>query len=191
VFRRDDIFVNYCAEAARIVAEGRATPAQVDKVVDEAVGGGGPFWVMDLTHGNLLNVHCMELMQQADTGSEWFAPPPIFKEQANKPWHPSGKPTREACEAKLADEIRSRMLAVLLARTYFVVDKEICDASDLNWLTRNALGFSTGLCGHREKLGADEVRRLCTDYAAKHPGFRCAGEHQRAPTCEVLSQSRD
>ena len=77
-FAADDIFVTYCAEAARIAAEGLATPAQVDQVVDAAVGGGGPFMVMDLTRGNLLNVHCLELMRDAPTGSPWFEPPPIF-----------------------------------------------------------------------------------------------------------------
>jgi len=170
-FAADDIFVNYCAEAARIVAEGLATPAQVDKVVDEAVGGGGPFWVMDLTRGNLLNVHCLALMQHGPKGSAWFTPPPSFTEQGNKPWHASGKPAREACRPEVAAEIRARILAVLLARTYFVLDEKICAPSDLNWLTRNALGYSMGLLDLAEKLGADECRRLCTDYAAKHAGF--------------------
>jgi len=66
-FAADDIFVNYCAEAARIFAEGTATPAQVDLIVNSAIGGGGPFNVMDLTKGNLLNVHCMDLMKEAPT----------------------------------------------------------------------------------------------------------------------------
>jgi enoyl-CoA hydratase / 3-hydroxyacyl-CoA dehydrogenase len=170
-FAADDIFVNYCAEAARIVAEGIATPAQVDKVVDEAVGGGGPFWVMDLTRGNLLNVHCLELMQAAPTGGDWFAPPPSFTTQGNKPWHAGGKPAREACRPEVAAEIRNRILAVLLGRTYFVVDQKICDPSDLNWLTKNALGFSMGLLDLAQQLGADETRRVCTEYAAKHRGF--------------------
>jgi enoyl-CoA hydratase/3-hydroxyacyl-CoA dehydrogenase len=170
-FAADDIFVNYCAEAARIFAEGLATPAQVDKVVDEAVGGGGPFWVMDLTRGNPLNVHCLELMKAADTGGEWFAPPPIFRTQGTRPWHASGKPEREDCSPEVARQIRDRILAVLLARTYFVADRAICAPSDLNWLTRNALGFSRGLLDLAESLGADEVHRVCTEYAARHRGF--------------------
>ncbi len=93
-FAADDIFVNYCAEAARIVEEGLATPAQVDAVVDAAVGGGGPFWVMDLTNGNALNVHCLELMKAAPTGGEWFTPPAIFRRQGGARWHPDGKPGR-------------------------------------------------------------------------------------------------
>ncbi len=170
-FAADDIFVNYCAEAARIVAEGLATPAQVDQVVDGAVGGGGPFWVMDLTRGNPLNVHCLELMRAAPTGSEWFTPPPIFRTQGTKPWHPSGRPAREPCPPEVARRIRDRVLAVLLARTLFVVDEGICAPSDLNWMTRQALGFSRGLLDLAEELGPEEVHRVCTAYAASVRGF--------------------
>jgi enoyl-CoA hydratase / 3-hydroxyacyl-CoA dehydrogenase len=193
-FAADDIFVNYCAEAARIVAEGLATPAQVDKVVDEAVGGGGPFWVMDLTRGNPLNVHCLELMREAPTGGEWFAPPPIFEKQGTNPWHPGGKPARRACSPEVARQVRDRILAVLLARTYFVVDRGICTPSDLNWLTRNALGFSPGLLDLAESLGGDEVHRLCTEYAAKHVGFEVARsirEKRLAPFQRNLLLDRD
>ena len=170
-FAADDIFVNYCAEAARLVAEGLATPAQVDAVVDAAVGGGGPFWVMDLTNGNMLNVHCLELMEAAPTGGAWFAPPAIFRSQGSRPWHPAGKPAREPCAPEVARQIRDRILAVLLARTYFVADRGICAPSDLDWLTRHALGFSRGLLSLAEELGADEVHRVCTGYASQHPGF--------------------
>jgi enoyl-CoA hydratase/3-hydroxyacyl-CoA dehydrogenase len=170
-FAADDIFVNYCAEAARMVEEGLATPAQIDQVVDAAVGGGGPFLVMDLTRGNPLNVHCLELMQSAPTGTGWFSPPAIFRTQGVRPWHEPGRPTRAPAPPEVARQIRDRILAVLLARTYFVADNGICAPSDLDWLTRNALGFSTGLLDLAEALGAPEVRRVCEEYAARHPGF--------------------
>ncbi|MDP6797520.1 MAG: 3-hydroxyacyl-CoA dehydrogenase family protein, partial [Candidatus Krumholzibacteria bacterium] len=73
-FAADDIFCNYCSEAARIFAEGKASVEQVDAIVNGAIGGGGPFLVMDLTRGNLLNVKCQNLMKEAETGSDWFAP---------------------------------------------------------------------------------------------------------------------
>jgi enoyl-CoA hydratase/3-hydroxyacyl-CoA dehydrogenase len=170
-FAADDIFVTYCAEAARLFVEGVATPAQIDAVVDAAVGGGGPFMVMDLTRGNLLNVHCLELMRDAPTGSPWFEPPPIFKVQGVTPWHQPGKPTRAASTPEVAKVIRDRILAVLLARTCFVADRAICQPSDLDWLTRNALGFSPGLLDLAGRLGIDEVHRVVTGYAAANPGF--------------------
>jgi enoyl-CoA hydratase/3-hydroxyacyl-CoA dehydrogenase len=170
-FAADDIFCNYCAEAARIVEEGTATPAQVDQIVNDAIGGGGPFNVMDLTRGNLLNIHCLELMQQAKTGSDWFAPPPIFAKQANTAWHDRKSPGDPSHDAALQKEVLDRILAVLFGRTYFVVDRGICDAADFNWLSRMALGFRAGLLDLAEEYGAERVHEVCTTYAAKYNGF--------------------
>jgi enoyl-CoA hydratase/3-hydroxyacyl-CoA dehydrogenase len=171
-FAADDIFCNYCAEAARIVAEGAATPAQVDKVVNDAIGGGGPFLVMDLTRGNLLNVHCLQLMQEAPTGGAWFAPPPIFTRQGPKPWLDPAAPADTRIDPARAREVLDRILAVLLGRTLFVVDNGICSPRDLNWMTRNALGFRKGLLDIAEELGPRRVQEVCTAYAAKNPGFQ-------------------
>lgn len=170
-FAADDIFCNYCAEAARIFEEGTATPAQVDQIVNDAVGGGGPFNVMDLAKGNLLNIHCLELMRDAPTGGEWFDPPPIFAKQALTPWHDRKNPGDPSHNKALAKEVVDRILAVLLGRTYFVVDNEICDPSDLNWLTKNALGYRKGLLDLAEELGAERVHEICAAYAADHPGY--------------------
>jgi len=170
-FAADDIFCNYCAEAARLFAEGTATPAQVDKVVNDAIGGGGPFNVMDLTKGNLLNIHCLELMRDAPTGGPWFDPPPIFAEQGNKPWHDPRNPGDPRVDAETAKEILDRILAVLFARTYFVVDNGICSPRELNWLTRMALGFRKGLLDLAEEYGADTVHDICVRYAERFPGF--------------------
>lgn len=170
-FAADDIFCTYCAEAARIFEEGLATPAQVDRIVNDAIGGGGPFAVMDLTHGNLLNVHCLELMRDAPTGSDWFRPPGIFTKQGLTLWLDPKNPGDTSASDEVARQVLDRILAVLLARTYFVIDHDVCDASDLNWLTRNALGFREGLVDLAESLGADRVADLCEAYAARNPGF--------------------
>ncbi len=170
-FAADDVFCNYCAEAARIFTEGLATPAQVDKIVNDAIGGGGPFNVMDLTRGNLLNVHCLELMRDAETGSDWFNPPLIFSEQANTPWHDRDRPGDPSYDAALGKQVLDRILAVLLGRTYFVVDNEICHPREFNWLSRNALGFKQGLLDLAADLGADRVHEICTAYTAANAGF--------------------
>jgi enoyl-CoA hydratase / 3-hydroxyacyl-CoA dehydrogenase len=170
-FAADDIFCNYCAEAARIVEEGTATPAQVDKAVNDAIGGGGPFNVMDLTQGNLLNIHCLELMRDVETGGKWFEPPPIFAKQANTPWHDRKNPGDPEADEALTKEIVDRILAVIIGRTYFVLDNGICEAAELNWLTRMALGYRAGLLDLAEEYGAERVHEVCTTYAAKYEGF--------------------
>ncbi len=168
-FAADDIFGCYCAEAARIVADGTATPAQVDQIVNDAIGGGGPFKVMDLTRGNLLNVHCLELM--AEEHGDWFTPPPIFREQGLTPWHDRDNPGDPAHDDALKEEVLNRILAVLLARAHFVVDNGICPPGALNWLTRMALGFKDGLLDLAANLGADKVHALCSAYAGRFAGF--------------------
>ena len=170
-FAADDIFCNYISEAARIVQEGLATPEQVDRVVNDAIGGGGPFKVMDATRGNLLTVKCQRLMQHAPTGTPWFEPPAILEKQGNDLWLDRKNPKSTKLDKQTATRVLDRILAVLLARTYFVVDEKICARTDLNWLTRMALGFDRGVIELALDLGPDRVKALCTAYAADHEGF--------------------
>ncbi len=170
-FAADDIFCNYISEAARIAEEGLATPAQVDAIVNNAIGGGGPFNVMDLTKGNLLTHKCQLLMQKAATGTAWFAPPAILTKQGDKPWHDRNNPGDSKHTPALAEAVLDRILAVLLARTYFVVENNIATATDTNWLTRMALGFNKGILELGAELGAERVRELCVRFAEKNPGF--------------------
>ncbi len=170
-FAADDIFCNYVSEAARIAEEKVATPAQIDAIVHKAIAGGGPLNVMDLTRGNLLTVHCQELMQEASTGGPWFAPPAILREVGNRSWHDPKNPGDAAHDEALGKNVLNRILAVLFARTYFVVDQGICTPSDLDWLTRMALGFRKGLLSLAEEYGIDQVHAICMEYAANHPGF--------------------
>lgn len=173
-FAADDVFCNYISEAARIVEEGIATPAQVDKAVNDAVGGGGPFNVMDLTHGNKLVVHCQELMQHGANGSPWFAPPALLTKQGDTPWRDPNKPTDASCPEPVRKQIVDRILAVLLGRAFAVMDDKTCEPSDLNWLLRMSLGFEKGTLELAEALGMEKVHELCTTFAAKNPGFRVA-----------------
>jgi enoyl-CoA hydratase/3-hydroxyacyl-CoA dehydrogenase len=171
-FAADDVFCNYIAEAARIVESGIATPAQVDAVVNAAIGGGGPFNVMDLTKGNLLTVKCQRLMEHAKTGTPWFAPPAILEKQGDAPWHDRKAPPSAAPLPKdVARAILDRILAVLFARSYALLENRVCMPTETNWLTRMALGFRKGTLELAEELGADAVRALCLAHEKSHPGF--------------------
>ncbi len=170
-FAADDVFCNYISEAARIVEEGIATPAQVDKIVNDAIGGGGPFNVMDLTRGNLLTVHCQELMRDAPGGSPWFAPPELLKKQGSKQWHDPKAPANTAFTEAQGKQVLDRILAVLLGRSFAVYENGVCEALDLNWLIRNSLGFTDGMLDLGLKLGAERVAELCLNYQKDHPDF--------------------
>lgn len=170
-FAADDIFCCYISEAARMVEEGLANAAQIDAIVHKAIGGGGPLNVMDATRGNLLVHKCQVLMQEADTGTDWFAPPAILEQRGNNLWHDRKAPLDARHDDVLAKTVLDRILAVLVARTYFVVDNDICESTDLNWMTRMALGFNKGLLEIAEDLGPDKVLALCEAYAEGRPGF--------------------
>ena len=170
-FAADDVFCNYIAEAARIAEEGVATPAAVDSIVHAAIGGGGPFNVMDLTKGNLLVEKCQLLMQNAKTGTPWFAPPAILAKQGDKPWHDRKAPGDASHTPDQARVVMDRILAVLFARTYFLIEEGVCTPTETNWLMRMALGFTKGTLEIAEDLGAERVKALCLAYAETRPGF--------------------
>jgi enoyl-CoA hydratase / 3-hydroxyacyl-CoA dehydrogenase len=176
-FAADDVFSNYICEAVRIVEEGIATPAQVDQIVNSAIGGGGPLNVMDLTNGNVLVVHIQELMQEV--GGEWFAPPALLVKQGTARWRNPKAPEDSTHTEAQAKQVMDRILAVLLGRAYAVAENGVCEASDLNWLLRMSLGFNEGTLDLGKKLGADRVAELCQKYAKGHPGFpvpKCVAE---------------
>jgi enoyl-CoA hydratase/3-hydroxyacyl-CoA dehydrogenase len=168
-FAADDIFCNYIAEAARIVEAGIASPAQVDRIINDAIGGGGPFNVMDATRGNLLTVHCQHLTEEGPTGTPWFRAPAILTTQGNAPWHAGASDS--SYTPALGRIVLDRILAVLFGRTYAVLDDGTCAATELDWMTRMALGFRKGLLELAGEYGAARVHELCTQFAQAHPGF--------------------
>jgi enoyl-CoA hydratase/3-hydroxyacyl-CoA dehydrogenase len=170
-FAADDIFSNYICEAVRIAEEGIATPAQVDKIVHSAIGGGGPFNVMDLTHGNVLVAHIQELMMEAAGGNPWFAPPALLVKQGPKAWHDPKAPGDTNHTEAQAKQVLDRILAVLLGRSFAVAENGVCEPSDLNWLIRMSLGFNEGMLDYGHKLGAKRVAELCLAYQKAHPDF--------------------
>jgi len=155
----------------RIAEVGIATPAQVDKIVNDAVGGGGPFNVMDLTRGNLLVKHLQELMRDAPGGTAWFAPPALLSKQGSARWHDPKAPGDSKFTESQGKVVLDRILAVLLGRSFAVAENGVCDPSDLNWLIRNSLGFTEGMLDLGHKLGAKRVAELCLNYQREHPDF--------------------
>ncbi len=170
-FAADDIFCNYICEAVRIFEEGIASPAQVDKIVNDAIGGGGPFNVMDLTVGNMLVLHCQELMRDAPGGGAWFAPPALLAKQGSARWHDPKAPGDSSFTDALGKQVLDRILAVLLGRSFAVAENNVCEPSDLNWLIRNSLGFTDGMLDLGHKLGARRVAEICLNYQQAHPDF--------------------
>jgi enoyl-CoA hydratase/3-hydroxyacyl-CoA dehydrogenase len=176
-FAADDVFCNYCAEAARIYDEGLATPAQVDAIVNDAIGGGGPFNVMDLTRGNLLGVHCMQLMRDAPSGSEWFEPPPILAKQGLSPWIDRKNPGDPHY-----DEVRALRPHVLRRRQRYLLSAGVQLAHP------PGAGIQQGTSGSRRRHGGGARARDLRGIRRGEAGFRGASEHRREEAAGVLPQ---
>ncbi|MCB1050635.1 MAG: enoyl-CoA hydratase/isomerase family protein [Acidobacteria bacterium] len=168
-FAADDVFCNLEVEAFRILQEGLASVEQIDSLVDQVIGGGGPFRVADMTRGNLLIVHCQKLLA-GFYRSAWFEPPAIIDSVGNQPWSTFPLPNQDIDDS-LKIQIRERILAVVLGRTFHLIEQEICAPSDLEWLLRNSLGFKKGVLALARELGMAEVARLVQNYADQNPDF--------------------
>ncbi|MFC1656031.1 3-hydroxyacyl-CoA dehydrogenase/enoyl-CoA hydratase family protein [Patescibacteria group bacterium] len=170
-FAADLIFCSYEAEAIRLEQDGVATRYQVDLIANKHIGGGGPYLVHDLTGGNPLTIHCLELLQEHHQ-SEWFQTPQLLIDQGTEKWlEHQPDPEKDAYDAATEKAVMDRLHAVLLGTTFHALDNELCAPGDLDWLTRMALGFKTGLLEMGNNMGMGQVRDLCQAYAKDNPGF--------------------
>ena len=171
---------------------GIATPAQVDDIVNDAVGGGGPFNVMDLTarqpaHRALPGADARRADRHA-----WFAPPAILRSRATRPGT-----TRESRPASLRarggrEQIVDRILAVLLGA--HVPSWSTTTSASPPTSTGSPATRSASRAGSLELAESARRRRGRTSsaprYAAAHPGLpgpasvaESEGRPLRSATC--------
>jgi enoyl-CoA hydratase/carnithine racemase len=147
-----------------------------------------------LTRGNLLVAHLQELMRDSTGGTAWFEPPALLLKQGNTPWHDPKAPADSKSTDAQKKQVIDRILAVLLARSFAVAENGVCEASDLNWLIRMALGFTEGMLDYGHKLGAERVAELCLGYQKDHPDFpvpRCIVEKKLPAYLRDVKIERD
>ena len=170
-FMLDRVFDNWCNEAALLLA-GCATAAQIDAVATEFVHA-GPFFVLNLAHGNPIIVETNTL--QADEEGEHYRPAAIFRSVER--WV-TGVPgaAQAAVDLSAAERarLRDRLLGVLLSQSVDILDRGIGDAADLDLGCRIALGFKQGPLELMRALGEAEVARLLARFAGERPGMPLA-----------------
>ena len=170
-FMLDRVFDNWCNEAALLLA-GAATAAQIDAVASEFVHA-GPFFVLNLAHGNPIIVETNTL--QADEEGEHYRPAAIFRSVER--WvtaAPGAMPAVAGLSAAERARVRDRLLGVLLSQTVDILDRGIGDAADLDLGCRIALGFKQGPLELMRTLGGAEVARLLARFASERPGMPLA-----------------
>lgn len=166
-FMLDRIFDNWCNEAARLL--GEASAAEIDSVASEFVHA-GPFFVLNLAHGNPIITETNTL--QANEEGEHYNPAPIFKSVESWLTLPAGK--RVAVVADTANTIRDRLLGILWSQTVDILDRAIGTPADLDLGCFTALGFKAGPLALLRQTPAAEAQRILARLAQERPGMPMA-----------------
>jgi enoyl-CoA hydratase/3-hydroxyacyl-CoA dehydrogenase len=163
-FMLDRVFDNWCNEAALLL--DRASAAQIDSVAGEFVHA-GPFFVLNLAHGNPIIVETNTL--QADEEGEHYRPAPIFR-SVDK-WATVAPGRTVEVKPAVAAELRDRMLGILVSQTVDILDRDIGGAADLDLGCRLALGFQSGPLDLMRAAGEAELERVLARLAKARPGL--------------------
>lgn len=175
-FMLDRVFDNWCNEAGLMLA--RATAAEIDSTAAEFVHA-GPFFVLNLAHGNPIIVETNTL--QADEEGEHYRPAAVFRSVES--WRTVAPGKEVAVAAAVAADVRDRLLGILFSQAGDILDRKIGEPADLELGCRLALGFRAGPLDIMRRLGGAEVERIVTRLAHERPGMptpgRPLGDYQR------------
>jgi enoyl-CoA hydratase/3-hydroxyacyl-CoA dehydrogenase len=163
-FMLDRVFDNWCNEAALLLGEAGA--AQIDSVAAEFVHA-GPFFVLNLAHGNPIIIETNTL--QADEEGEHYRPAPVFRSVER--WKTVAPGREIEVPEPLRSHIRDRLLGVLLSQSVDILDRSIGGAADLDIGCRVALGFRRGPLELMRSIGAAECTRVLERFVRERPGM--------------------
>ncbi len=163
-FMLDRVFDNWCNEAAHLLAH--ASAAQVDTVAQAHVHA-GPFFVLNLAHGNPIIVETNTL-QAAEEGAH-YTPATIFGSVER--WLTVAPGKRVEVGAAQAAAIDDRLRGVLWSQAVDILDRGIGHSADLDIGCRLALGFKQGPLQSMREAGDAEVTRVLQRFAAERPGM--------------------
>ena len=169
-FMLDRVFDNWCNDAALLL--GDATAAEIDSVAGEFVHA-GPFFVLNLAHGNPIITETNTL--QAEEEGAHYKPAAIFRSVDR--WLTVSPGKSVAVDPAVAAGVRDRMLGVLLSQTVDILDREIGTAADLDLGCGIALGFKRGPLEIMRDAGDTESERILQRFARERPGMPT---HKRA-----------
>lgn len=154
-FAVNRFFCPYTNEAARLVGEGLATTAQVDRMAKQSLGvPAGPFLVQNIIKPRI-NLHAIRNL--APLG-DFYAPAPYLvdvgeAEQSFEIAEDDSGHTEN--DGLVADRLRGATYLPILE----VLAEKVAGAADIDMGAQQALRFA-GPCAQMDKLGRDEVERL-------------------------------
>ncbi|MBL8289814.1 MAG: enoyl-CoA hydratase/isomerase family protein [Rubrivivax sp.] len=191
-FMLDRVFDNWCNEAALLLgrADDPPTAAEVDSVAQAWVHA-GPFFVLNLAHGNPIIVETNTL-QAAEEGAH-YRPAPIFGSVDR--WLTIAPGQAVAMPAAHAAGIGDRLRGVLWSQAVDILDRGIGSGADLDIGCRLALGFKRGPLESMRDAGSAEVTRVLERFVAERPGMprprRALAEYQPSERHIVVDRIDD
>ena len=166
-FAVNRIFVPWVNEASRILEEGIANIATIEKAGRESLGlGMGPFELMNIT---LVKTAFHAASGLADKLGAFFAPSNRLKEQAQsgKPWPLEG----EVDEAKL-QTVAERLLAVAFFTASSLVQEGVSDPVDTDLGAKVGLRWPTGPFEKMNSIGIDKAYDMVEHLLKRWPKVR-------------------
>ena len=162
-FMLDRVFDNWCNEAAYLL--GTFPASWIDAVAEEFVFA-GPFFVLNMAHGNPIIIETNTL--QMEEGPH-YRPAPILGSVETWLTKRPGKKIEISEDNKNA--IRDRLLGILFSQSFDIIDRGIGTKEDLNFGCQVALGFKKGPFDIMRDLGETEVNRIMKQFGGERPGF--------------------
>jgi len=154
-FAVNRFFCPYTNEASRLVGEGSATTAQVDRIAKEALGvPAGPFLVQNIIKPRI-NLHAIRNLGPL---GPFYAPAPYLIEvgEAGESFDIDEDDSgRSENDALVADRLRGATFLPILEE----LDEGVAEPADIDMGAKTALRFA-GPCKQMDELGKGEVERL-------------------------------
>ncbi|MDH3284506.1 MAG: 3-hydroxyacyl-CoA dehydrogenase/enoyl-CoA hydratase family protein [Acidobacteriota bacterium] len=181
----DPLFEGLFLAAALCVEEGLGTTREVDAVAHRAVGlRVGPFTAANLTGGNPITDHGLDLMHEKL--GPWFRSPPLLKDalSSGTPWDVPGRGEKITLPADKERPIADALRGAYLGLAGQILDSGIISLSDFEMALELGLDIRPPFRMMNE-LGIAESLRLVEEYARAHPGFdvpRCLAERASSGT---------
>ena len=177
-YAADPIFEGIFQAACLCVEQGLGSVKEVDYAAREALGMTvGPFTAMNLTGGNPITEHGLDLMHERFATPQWPTPwykaPQLLKQLlaehgAAGKWQVCGRGETAELEPQQKALVIDALRGAYLGLCFGILDTGIVSLGDYELCLEMALDL-TGPCKLANRLGLSQALDLVERYAAAHP----------------------
>ena len=163
-FAVNRFFCPYTNEASRCVDDGLGTPAQIDRVAQEALGvAAGPFFVQNIIKPRI-NLHAVRNLKPL---GPFYAPADYLTRagESEESFDLGADPGPDAARDR---PIADRLLGATFLPVLEELDEAVAGPADIDMGAEVALRFGRQPCELMDSLGRDEVERLVRPLAERY-----------------------